>query len=46
MVVGRAEGEVSVSKVYPCGTCRKRVIANSVLFVKCTRLDQVRLLAI
>ena len=41
-----AEGEVSVSKVDPCGICRKRVIANSVLFVKCTRLDQVRLLAI
>ena len=31
----RAEGEVSVSKVDPCGICGKRVMANSVLCVKC-----------
>ena len=34
MVVSGAEGEVSVSKVNPCGICGKRVMANSVLCVK------------
>ena len=35
VVVSGVEGEVSVSKVDSCGTCEKRVIANSQLFVKC-----------
>ena len=35
VVVSGAEGEVSVSKVDPCGICGKRVMANSVLCVKC-----------
>ena len=35
MVVSGAQGEVSVSKVDPCGICGKRVMANSVLCVKC-----------
>ena len=35
MVVSGAEDEVSVSKVDPCGICGKRVMANSVLCVKC-----------
>mgnify|MGYP001794951142 CR=1 FL=1 len=35
VAVSRAEGEVSVNKIYPCGTCGKRVMANSVLCVKC-----------
>ena len=29
MVVSGAEGEVSVSKVYPCGICGKRVMASA-----------------
>ena len=29
------EGEVSVTKVDPCGICGKQVMANSVLYVKC-----------
>ena len=33
MVVSEAEGEVSVSKVDPCGICGKQVMANSVLCV-------------
>ena len=35
VVVSGAEGEVSVSKVDPCGIFGKRVMANSVLCVKC-----------
>jgi hypothetical protein len=35
LVVSGAEGEVSVSKVDPCGICGKRVMTNSVLCVKC-----------
>ena len=35
VVVSGAEGEVSVSKLDPCGICGKRVMANSVLCVKC-----------
>ena len=35
VVVSGAEGEVSVSKVHPRGICGKRVMANSVLCVKC-----------
>ena len=35
VVVSGEEGEVSVSKVDPCGICGKRVMANSVLCVKC-----------
>ena len=35
VVVSGAEGELSVSKVDPCGICGKRVMANSVLCVKC-----------
>ena len=37
VVVGGAEGEVSVSKVDPCGICGKRVMANSMLCVKCRK---------
>ena len=37
VVVSRAEGEVFVSKVDPCGICGKRVMANSVLWVKCEK---------
>ena len=37
VVVSGAEGEVSVSKVDPCGICGKRVMANSVLCVKCRK---------
>ena len=36
-VVTGAEGEVPVSKVNPCGICGKRVMANSVLCVKCRK---------
>ena len=32
-----AEGEVTASKIDPCGICGKRVMANSVLFVKCRK---------
>lgn len=35
VVVSGAEGEVSVSKVDPCGICGKKVMANSVLCGKC-----------
>ena len=35
VVVSGGEGEMSVSKVDPCGLCGKRVMANSVLCVKC-----------
>ena len=34
MVVSEAEGEVTVSKIDPCGICGKRVMANSVSFVE------------
>ena len=37
VVVSWAEGEVTVSKVDPCGICGKRVMANSVLCVKCRK---------
>ena len=37
VVVSGAEGEVAVSKVDPCGICGKRVMANSVLCVKCRK---------
>ena len=30
VLVSGAEGEVTVSKVDPCGNCGKRVMANSV----------------
>ena len=35
VAVSGAEGEVSVNKVDPCCICRKRVMSNSVLCVKC-----------
>ena len=35
VVVSGAEGEMSVSKIDPCGICGKRAMANSVLCVKC-----------
>ena len=35
--MSEAEGEVTVSKVDPCGICGKRVMANSVLCVKCRK---------
>ena len=34
VVVSGAEGEVTVRKVDPCGTCGKRLMANSVLCMK------------
>ena len=37
VVVSGAEGEVTVRKVDPCGICGKRVMANSVLCVKCRK---------
>ena len=37
VVVSGAEGEVTVSKVDPCGICEKRVMENSVLWVKCRK---------
>ena len=37
VVVSGADGEVSVSKVDPCGICGKRVMANSMLCVKCEK---------
>ena len=37
VLVSGAEGEVSVSKVDPCGICGKRVMANPVLCVKCRK---------
>ena len=36
VVVSGAEGEVSVSKVDPCGICGKRIMPNSVLCVRVT----------
>ena len=36
VVVSGAEREVTVSKVDPCSICGKRVMANSVLCVKCS----------
>ena len=35
MVVSGAEGEMSASEIDPCGIHGKRVMANSVLSVKC-----------
>ena len=35
VVVSGTEGEACTSKVDPCGICGKRVMANSVLCVKC-----------
>ena len=37
VVVSGAEGEVTLSKVDPCGICGKEVMANSVLHVKCRK---------
>ena len=37
VVVTGAKGEVPVSKVDTCGICGKRVMANSVLCVKCRK---------
>ena len=37
VVVSGAEGEVTVSKVDPCGICGKQVMANSVLCLKCRK---------
>ena len=37
VVVSAAEGEVTVSKIDPFGICGKRVMANSVLRVKCRK---------
>ena len=35
VLVSGAEGEITVSTIDPCGICGKRVMANSVLCVKC-----------
>ena len=37
VVVSGAEAEVTVSKIDPCGICRKRVRGNSVVCVKCRK---------
>ena len=37
VVVSGAEGEVTVNKIDLCGICGKRVMANSVLCVKCRK---------
>ena len=37
VVVSGAEGEVSVTKVDPCGISGRQVMANSVLCVKCRK---------
>ena len=37
VVVSGAEGEVTVSKIDPCGICGKRAMANSALCVKCRK---------
>ena len=37
VVVSGAEGEVTGSKVDPCGICGKRIMADSVLCVKCRK---------
>ena len=37
VVVSGAKDEVAVSKTDPCGICGKRVMANSVLCVKCKK---------
>ena len=37
VVVSGAEGEGTVSKEDPCGICGKRVMANSVMCVKCRK---------
>ena len=42
VVVSGAEGKVTVSKIDPCGICGKRIMANSVLRVKCRKRIQGR----
>ena len=42
LMVSGAEGEVSVSKVHPCGVCGKRVMANAVLCGKCDKWIHAR----
>ena len=37
MVVSGAEGEVTVSKIDPCGICGKQVMVTSVLCLKCKK---------
>ena len=37
VVVSGAEGEMTLSKIDPCGICGKRVMANSLLCVKCRK---------
>ena len=40
VLVSGAEGEITVSKIDPCGICGKQVMANSVLCVKCGKWIQ------
>ena len=35
LMVSGSEGELFKSKIYPCGVCGRRVMANSVLCTKC-----------
>ena len=42
LMVSGPEGEVSVSKVHPCGVCGKRVMANAVLCGKCDKWTHAR----
>ena len=39
VAVTGAKGEVTVSKVDPCGICRKRVMANSVFMCEMQEMD-------
>ena len=36
-MVSGAEGEINTSKIDPCGVCGKRVMANSLLCIKCMK---------
>ena len=44
VLVSGAEGEVTVSKIDPCGICGKRIMANSVLCVKCGKWIHINVL--
>ena len=37
VMVSGSEGEITTSKIDPCGICGKRVMANSVLCTKCRK---------
>ena len=37
VMVSGSEGEINISKIDPCGICGKRVMANSLLCIKCMK---------